>query len=75
MGADLWGERVVTQLSSFWAGWPVVVLAGELYVEALRRGAEAFRRPVPRDFHDPLKGLQVGQRLAWFKRERAGEAA
>lgn len=43
-------------------GWRrAVVLAGEGYIEAVRRSG------IP--FETPLAGMQIGERLAWFKRE------
>jgi len=45
----------------------VVLLAGQLYLrgfyEATLRGQKLY------EFEDPLRGLGIGQRLAWFKQQ------
>ncbi len=58
-----WGERVAAELD---AAVPdldaqIVVFAGEAYADAIV--------PADRDFlwEEPLRGMQVGERLAWLK--------
>lgn len=78
-GRDAWGLRVGGQLD---AAVPdldaeIIVLAGERYADAISTdpdhpdGARYF------NWEEPLRGLGIGERLAWFKaqRHRAREAA
>lgn len=61
-----WGERVVTQLieRGYKDGGPVIILAGALY-----------REPISRWLGDrasvPMKGLAIGQQLAWLTKAAA----
>lgn len=44
----------------------VVLLAGEEYADPIRRHLDRLRVP----HESPLKGMQIGERLAWFKAQR-----
>lgn len=55
--ADTWGERVRAQLRELFPGARFVVLAGAPYARHV-------------DAETPLAGLQMGERLAWFKAAR-----
>lgn len=85
LGGGLWQA-----LQSGWlgraTGWPstvrIEVHAGRAYVETLREamapGHEGRRtmrgEPLVVDIVAPLEGLQVGERLAWYKRAATGAA-
>lgn len=62
-GRGLWGRRVAVQLDEAFPDLEteLVVLAGEKYADAIE--------PLDRDWHwqEPLRGLQIGERLAWLK--------
>lgn len=86
LGADRaaderWGSRVVQQLLAALPGAALGldVLAGAAYVAPLyaaivgagldRRAAGAWH------LHEPLQGLQVGERRAWFRRAREARSS
>ncbi len=61
-----WGDQVRREVTDWWGMAPrYYVLAGELYAQELRRidglnGITTF---------EPLKGLQIGERLAWLNNQ------
>jgi hypothetical protein len=62
-----WGRRVVDQLSSILGsldGKTLEVHAGASYVDAIREGLSAAGATVV----EPLAGLTMGERLAWYPR-------
>ena len=61
-----WGQKVVAQLRQHCrAGDQVVVLAGERYREHLVAALKEWGCRV----EIPLRGLGIGQQLAWLKRQ------
>lgn len=72
---ELWAHRVMMALGALYPGLHVelTVYAGATYADAFEwglqwRGASCGFRLV--NYRLPLGRLQVGERLAWFKRER-----
>jgi len=69
---DAWGKLVGKQLDSA-VPWPrernaeIVGLAPRLYLDTIDLPWE----PLPREFiwSEPLRGLGIGQRLAWFSQQ------
>lgn len=67
-----WGSKVGIQLDET-IPWPkernaeIIGLAPKLYLDTIDLPWE----PSPREFNwsEPLKGLGIGERLAWFKKE------
>ena len=62
---DAWGVRTLRHFAS-WKMKPVlVILAGNVYVEALLHGAHWHHLPRP---EEPLKGIRgVGKRITWLE--------
>ncbi|MDI1444632.1 DUF6884 domain-containing protein [Polyangium sp. 6x1] len=63
-----WGARTVGELLPGYHGGPLpvlVLLAGEVYADALRHGAHWHNMPRP---EEPLRGIRgVGRRIAWLR--------
>lgn len=62
-----WGARCANMLSSCFGVTEkddVYIYAGHRYVEALTNALIGYR------IHTPLKGMTLGQRLHWFKKQR-----
>ena len=71
--AEAWGQRVGHRLFQEndyheLGGERVVILAGAIYADALEGPLRALG--VVR-LEQPLRGLKIGERLAWFKKEQA----
>ena len=66
-----WAAQVVARLDQLTSGSPArfTIYAGKPYIETLVNHP-AFRRHPEWEYADPLRGLEVGQRLSWFKARR-----
>lgn len=70
-GRLAWGRKVGAQIVGAVGEIEarLVVLAGEKYADAV-----SFDDPEwEYEWEEPLRGLEIGERLAWFKRQRAAE--
>lgn len=75
---EAWGQRIARELLRRFKGqaWELEILAGKDYADPIKSGLyyasgqawEKAKRPPAIPVREPLKGLQIGQRLAWLKR-------
>jgi hypothetical protein len=87
---DAWGERTIDELARKVAGVAIapVLLLGEEYARHLRyplnrrtaswrelAGVHARGGAVWTPAAEPLRGLQIGERLSWFKRAQSSSGA
>lgn len=65
----LWGYRCAIQLVALEGALPMnaALYAGREYVEPI----EQALRPLRWKLHDPMRGLQIGERLAWLVKQLA----
>lgn len=71
-GREVWGARVGAQIVAAVGEVEatLVCLAGEKYADAI-----AFDVPEwEYGWEEPLRGMQIGERLAWFKAQRVAAA-
>ncbi len=71
---EIWGHRVAVALSSKYGRLEVqlIAYAGREYIDPLRTALWFLRPPLKARIETPLGGLMLGERLAWFKRQRPG---
>jgi hypothetical protein len=60
---ELWAQEVARELRSKLQGGELVLMMGAEYVKPLAKELARFDIP----FAEPLKGLQLGERLHWLK--------
>jgi hypothetical protein len=69
---ESWAARVAWSLTTNYVGLEVelVIYAGRDYAAPLRSALHFARPRLKGTVTEPLAGLRVGERLAWFKRRR-----